>query len=288
MKYSKVLTKNISQIKHRINIVGKVALIIVDGVPGEGKSTLGIQVLEDYKGGGIDWGNQYANGFKEFSSKIKKCIKLGLHEIIYDESGDYNRRGWASSINKHLNRMLEVYRTFKILIIMIQPSFYKIDNDLLVTGVPRLLLHCHGRDLKRGCFKGYGLWRMTYIKKNMDNRNLPCKQEAYNKVAPNFRGDFYDLPKAKREKLSEISTGAKEDVVEEIEIVQNGWLDVTKISATLDRSIHWVRQKITKMKLKPIKVYKKRKFYDKEIIWHLREELYTPDKSKNEGEVETI
>jgi len=178
--------------------------------------------------------------------------------------------------------MLEIYRTFQILIIMVQPSFYKIDNDLLVTGVPRLLLHCYGRDSKRGRFKGYGLWRMTWIKKNMDNRNLPCKQEAYTKVRPNFSGVFYDLPKGKKEKLEEISKASKNDVMEEIEIIQNGWIDVIKISAELDRSIVWTRNKIAKMKLKPIKVYKKRKFYEKSIIWHLREHLFTSGKVENE------
>ena len=40
--------------------------------------------------------------------------KKGLHVIVYDEAGDFNRRGALTKSNAQLNRAFEACRAFKI------------------------------------------------------------------------------------------------------------------------------------------------------------------------------
>jgi len=264
------LDTNLKAQKDRVK-KGKCSLIIIDGIPGEGKTTLSVEVLEELKGSSIDYEKQYAMGFNDFVKKLKKCIKAGLHEIIYDEAGDYNKRGWASTLNRNLNRIFEIYRQFEIIIIMAGPSFHKYDNDLILTGVPRLLLHVYGRTESYGKYKAYGLWRMTYVKMKMSNQKVPCKHEVYNWVTPNFYGYFKDLPPDRAKKLQEISALGKSSIFEEIEISNEGYLDFRQLSNTLDRSVDWVKRKVSELGLKPVKVFKRKKYFDKGIIGVLRE-----------------
>jgi hypothetical protein len=266
------LADNLDKQKERI-YKGKASLIIIDGIPGEGKTTLGIHLLEYYQSGVIDYNKQYAMGFADFSKKLGACVKEGMHVIIYDEAGDYNKRGWASAINRHLNRIFEVYRQFKILIIMIGPSFYKYDSDLILTGVPRLLIHCYGRTETYGKYKGYGLWRMTHIKKKMDNKQVACKHEVYNWTVPNFKGLFKDLPKDRAEKLRNISSLGKSNIFEEIEIEHKGYKDYRQLAEALGRTQNWVKLKVNELGIEPVKKFNRKKYFDASIINELKEYL---------------
>jgi len=266
------LEKNLIVQKERVN-KGKSTMVILDGIPGEGKTTLGIELLEAYQGKTIDYESQYCMGFGAFVKNLPKCVKKNYHAIFYDEAGDYNKRGWASAINRHLNRIFEIYRAFKICIIMAGPSFHKYDSDLILTGVPRLLLHCYGRTENYGCYKGYGLWRMSHIKKKMDNRQVACKHEVYNWVSPNFYGYFKDLPKQRANKLQEITRTGKASIFEEVEISNEGYLDFKAIGIKLNRSSDWVHRKVSELKIKPVKMFKRKKYFDKEIIGELSEHI---------------
>jgi len=283
--FTNALVVAIKSLKKRVED-GKASLVIIDGIMGEGKTTLAVEVLEEYQGSAIDYDIQYAMGFQEFSKKFRKAVKTGVKAIIYDEAGDFNRRGWASTINKHLNRIFETYRKFGILIIMVQPSFYKFDSDMLVTGTPRLLLHCHSRSQTFGKFKGYGLWRMSFIKQRMEDRRLASKNEAYRFVTPNFYGLFYDLPEQRALKLDKISTQGKSEILEEIEIESSGLMDYVQLAQYLDRSVIWVKNKVSEMNLKPDKTHKRKKYFSKEIAWTLREKLFAPGEKKGDGDGE--
>lgn len=269
------LDRTLDDLRKRIE-GGKGSLCFIDGIPGEGKSTLAVECLEYYQRADIDYKDQYAMGFKEFVNKFKICIKNQRKVIIYDEAGDYNKRGWASSINKHINRLFEIYRKFGIFVIMVQPHFYKIDLDLLITGVPRLLLHCHGRNLERGKIKAYGLDRMFWLKKWMSQAKIPNKSYAYNIVRPNYHSSFLDLTPIKAQKLDQVSTQGKSDVFEELDIKEQGLMDYVKIAQFLDRSVIWVKNKVSEMNLKPDRVYKRKKYFTREVVWELREKLGVP------------
>lgn len=264
--------KNIDSQKERV-AKGKSSMVILDGIPGEGKTTLGIEILEYYQKGPIDYEAQYCMGFGAFVKKLPVCVRKNLHVIFYDEAGDYNKRGWASAVNRHLNRIFEIYRVFEILIIMAGPSFHKYDSDLILTGVPRLLIHCYGRNQNYGCYKGYGLWRMAHIKKKMDNRQVACKHEVYNWVSPNFYGYFKDLPKQRADKLAVITKTGKASIFEEVEISNEGYLDYRAIGVKVNRSTDWVRRLISELKIKPVKIFKRKKYFEKEIVGQLMEHV---------------
>ena len=96
--------------------------------------------------------------------KLTVCHEMKLVCIVYDEAGDFSKRGSLSRFNQMLNRTFETYRGFRILVFLGLPNFNVLDNNLFDNQIPRLLLHCSGRGDKYGNFSGYGLEEMNWIR----------------------------------------------------------------------------------------------------------------------------
>ena len=96
---NKRLLKNIDDQKKRIAL-GKPSMIIIDGKSGEGKTTLGDEVTEYYQRKPTNYELQYGQGGSDFKKKFRLCIQHKLSVCIYDEAGDYNKRGFWSKLNK--------------------------------------------------------------------------------------------------------------------------------------------------------------------------------------------
>lgn len=264
------LAINLDLLKIRIYKKGKASLMIIDGYQGEGKSTLAIQVAEYYQQKDLDFQHQLAIGGKDFQTKFEQCIEKGYQVIIYDEAGDFDKYSTYTDFNKTMSQFFRMFRTYKIFVILVLPNYNDLDPRLFKNGVPRLLLHCHNKTETRGHFKAYGLWRMEHLRlklKMFANKILP--QEIYKTVRPNFKGQFYDLPKEKSLLLDKLSTEGKSDIRTQTRIKDNGLVTIRDIAKEVGRSILWVKQKITLKKIQPSLTHKRSHFFDKEIIQRL-------------------
>ena len=271
----KTLKKNIDLLKDRIYIKKKASLIIIDGYQGEGKTTLGVQIADDYQGKEIDLTNveQLSVGGQDFQVKFDICIEKGYIVIIYDEAGDFDKYSSYTDFNKVMSQLFRTFRTYKILVIMILPNFNDLDSRLFKNGIPRLLLHCHGKTEKFGRFKAYGLWRMEHLRlklKMYANKMLP--QEVYKYVRPNFKGKFYDLSPERSKLLDKISTEGKSDMRIKTRIKQDGLITTKDLAKELNRSILWVKKKVTEKGIKPNIVHKRTFYFEKSIIEQLEGE----------------
>lgn len=201
------LKQDIEELKKDIND-GFACLVIMDGMMGHGKTTLAIEYADEYEGKEIDLTKQYAVGGEDFINKLNICIKEGLGVIVYDEAGDFNKKRTMSSFSQALNEVFETFRAFKILIVLALPRFSVLDNGLFDKGVPRMLYHCYReRDVKYSNIMAYNLWRMEYLRFKLPKTVV--KQEIYNKVTPNYRAKFVDLPPERRKLIAEISLAQK-------------------------------------------------------------------------------
>jgi len=107
-----LLCKNIdTQIKRVKNKMA--SLIIIDGGVGSGKTHSGVSIADYINITEIDLKNQVGLGGEDFEKKLKWCVENNKKVILYDEAGDFSRRGAITGFNKRLNRIFETYRTFE-------------------------------------------------------------------------------------------------------------------------------------------------------------------------------
>ena len=167
------VVKNLRDLKYRVEVQKKASLLIIDGLQGEGKTTLGVICGDVYSGEEIDLSVQYAMGGDEFLKKLKECFEKKKKVLIYDEAGDFSSRSSLTKFNRNLSRVFETFRRFQIFIILILPCVKTIDRKLFDDGVPRMLLHCHGRGLKEGKVWGYDGVKAQRIVARMKKVEVP-------------------------------------------------------------------------------------------------------------------
>lgn len=263
LPFSEKAGENIVSLRRRVE-GRKASLCIIDGGVGEGKTTLAVHVAEHYQGEPLDYTYQYAMGGSDFLKKLRTCYEAKKTVVIYDEAGDFNKRGALSRFNAMLNRTFETFRAFNILVIIVLPSFRVLDNSLFDKNIPRLLLHTEARTARQGNIKGYSLFRMLYLRERM--KKLVVPSFAYGLVQPNFYAHFLDLPKKRSRELDRISTAGKIGQLEAAEIKIDGLVSYRDISTKLARSVVWVRKKVAAMGIKEARTIKQRKYFEEGII----------------------
>ena len=271
LPFSNGLPENINDLKERIELK-KASLIVIDGGVGEGKTTLAVQVADYFQQSPINLKKQLSMGGKEFQEKFKVCIDEGLRVIIYDEAGDFNRRGALTSFNSMLNRVFETYRGYKILVILALPNFGVLDKVLFENQIPRLLIHCYGRSQNYGNYKGYSLLRMFYLRDKMSRLTVP--PQAYGRVEPNFFGHFKDLNPSRSQELENISLEGKKKVLNtNIEKINKNLFSSHEITKICNRSTAWLSLKLTELNIKPNYKQGKTCYYSDEIVERLKAEV---------------
>lgn len=272
LPFNKKLAQNLDDVYERVHSDKKASLIIVDGIVGEGKTTLGVHCADylNKKHGLVEIQldkkdhPQIAMGGKEFIKNLRVCFKKDLIVILYDEAGDFNRRGSLTQFNAMLNRTFETFRAFKIIVIMCLPNFSVLDNQLLDNGIPRFLLHCFDRNNNYGNFALYSLGDMFYIKKNMMKETI--KMNAYKKTYPRCYGQYLDLDPKRSKKLDALSTASKLDIGKISEIKMDGLVSFEDLSKKTLRSIIWVKKAISKIGIKHNRVIDKKKYFNNNTI----------------------
>lgn len=172
LPFSEKLAENLDDCYTRIK-KNKASCIVIDGGVGSGKTTLGIEIADYFNKKYAEQEEvsleikdhiQLAMGGKEFAKYMRLCFMQGKIVIIYDEGGDYSKRGAMTQFNAFLNRIFETYRAFRILVIICLPSMSVLENTLFDNQIPRLLLHCYDRGDNNGCVKAYSLHRMFFLR----------------------------------------------------------------------------------------------------------------------------
>lgn len=266
LPFSRPLDRDLEDLKKRIE-GKKASMILIDGGVGEGKTTLGVEVAEYYQGKPLNFKKQYAIGGDQFQEKLVLCYDSGLDVLIYDEAGDFNSRGALTSFNQMLNRIFDTFRAFKIMVILILPSFHVLDSPLFDKRIPRMLIHCQNRSKKSGDFTVYSLYRMYYLKHKMKKNIVPSY--AYTGTTPNYRGHFLDLAPSKSIELEKISIEGKKQIISENILKNKGLVCYKDIARKMGKSVIWVRQKVGKLKIKEEQIYKKHKYFDSGIVTQL-------------------
>lgn len=282
LPFSDSLAKNLIKLKERIDNK-KSALIIIEGGLGEGKTTLGVHVLDYFNSlyglPLIDLkGHQLSMGGVKFLEGLRINYETKLPCIGYDEAGDFSRRGSLTGFNAMLNRTFETFRAFKCLVVVIIPSFDVLDNQLINNKIPRLLLTLKRRTKTYGNYYGYSLYRINLLKYRMSKTTI--KQNAYNTVKPNIWGHFKDLDPERSAILDDVSTKNKIDILKKSEVRIEGLLTYPELASKLFKSIIWVRIAVSKLKLKHSKEIKRIKYFDRDVLARLSS--YSDERSESQ------
>jgi len=276
LPFRQLLADNIDDLMGRIKR-NKASLIVIDGSVGEGKTTLG-KHLGNYvnvrygTGKPVDVrGPQLALGGTDFGEKILACHDQKLLVIVYDEAGDLDKKTTLSRFNRNIMRVFEMYRGFKILVILCLPRFYKLENELLDLGVWRMTLHCEDRTENQGNFRAYDIEQTYYIKHYA--AKIVVKPRCYDFGFSNFQGHFLDLPKEESEELSIVSLAAKRNETKKTVYDVKGRLSVEHIAQHFGRGHTWVTGQLKNVgDLGDVKVYNHKRWYTQDIIRKIEEQ----------------
>jgi len=249
----------------------KASMIIIDGGVGEGKTTLAIHCAEYIEKKQIILKEQLGMGGLDFQEKFAICHEKKHKVVIYDEAGDFNTRGALTSFNKRLNRLFEIYRGFQIIVILVLPSISVLDNSLFEKRIPRFLIHCHSRNNNYGRFSLYSLYRIYYLRDKLKKYTSP--PFAYRDTTPNYRGLFKDLSIKRSDELNTFSTQGKLGIVTQGVLESKGYVNYKQIAKKVNRSEIWVKKKITSLNIKPVQKYKKKNYYNNDVVYSLGEFL---------------
>ena len=268
--FTKELGENLDLQYERVKVNNKASLIIIDGGVGEGKTTLALHCADylnklDGKGEvDIKSGDQVGLGGEDFLKKMRICHEKDLPVVIYDEAGDFGKRQALTKFNAMLNRTFETFRAFKIVVIIVLPSFSVLDNSIFDKAIPRMLIHCYGRNQTHGKFKVFSLNRMMYVRHYMKKEVI--KPRAYSKQYPNVHGMFKNLSIARCKALDEVSTQGKLDELLSSEVKIQGLVGFADIGTRMGKSVRWAQEAIKELKIKPVRVIKSKKYFDESLV----------------------
>jgi hypothetical protein len=256
----------------------KPCLIIIDGISSSGKTTKAVELVDiiNKKHGlsEVDLspkGLQIGTGASDFLSKLRPCAEAGLPAIIFDEAGEYNKRGWNSKLNKIMDSVIDTFRAYKIIIFFVLHDFTELPKHVWNAKIPTFLIHLKERKKGVGRTYWYELKSMYYIINNRTKEVFP--EASYDKVYPNFRCEFKNLPPERATALDRLSTKAKKDKLEGSEIAIQGLLGYGDIAKLMLRSEAWVKKTIRTYHMKEERTFKKKKYYTQEILQKLNSKI---------------
>lgn len=277
--FSETLAKNLDIQYERVWKKKKASLIIVDGGVGEGKTTLAVEIADYFnKKHGlppidleVKKHPQLGLGGKEFMHQLRACYTLKLPAIVYDEAGDFNRKGAISRFNQMLMRVFETFRAFRVIVILALPNFGVLEGDLFDAKIPRMLIHCHDRTTTYGNFSVFSLAQMGWLRFWYGKYPRGRKHQCFRNVYPNFRGHFLDIEKERSRQLDRISTSGKIDVLKQAAIQAEGLLTYSDMAKKLGRSISWVRKACYEKKIKHKRSFGVLKYFEQHVLDRLVE-----------------
>lgn len=256
-------------------------VIIIDGGQSTGKTTLSIHIMDRFnnKAGKpeVDLDEkdniQYAFGGDQLIKKLPQCQEQDMPIITYDESGDYNRKGALSRFNKTMDRAMDMIRIFQVAIIIVCHDFTKLPREIIDKKIAMMLIHCKQRKIGSiyADARVYDYQGMCWIQHNRKTEVVP--EIAYNKVYPNFHFRFKDLSQERSNKLNTLSGKKKIELFKITEVKLQGLLNYKEIGYKTRMSEAWVKRQIRILKIKEESIYKKKKYFNPQIINMLNKKI---------------
>ena len=248
-------------------------VIIIDGGQSTGKTTLSIHIADRFNYHlGQEEVNlnekeniQYAFGGDQLIKKLPFCQDNNKSCIVYDESGDYNRKGALSRFNKTMDRSMDMIRIFQVAIVIVCHDFTKLPREMIDKKIATLLIHCKQRSPGSGYAKAqvYDYSGMCWIQFYKKTEVVP--EMAYNKVYPNFHFRFKDLRPDRSNKLHTLSGTHKIEQFKQSEVKLQGLLNYKELAMKVGMSEIWVKNTMRKYKIKEESIYKKRKYFNPNV-----------------------
>ncbi len=175
------LHSDLKEIRNGLQKKDKDYVMIVDGLEGSGKTTLGIQI------GWIVDPTLTLDRITFTGEEFKSAI-LAAKEgqcVIYDEAfTGLSSRAALSEINRMLVSLMMQMRQKNLFVIIILPSYFLLDKYVALFRA-RSLIHVYESRGRRGYFAAYN----ARLKKLLYLRGI--KTYDYSVVKTNFRGRFY-------------------------------------------------------------------------------------------------
>ena len=258
------LLPTLHSVKDRIR-KKKASMIIIDGGVGEGKTTFANHIAKLYQPNFSSRISELvAMGGEEFLKSMDIAVRNGDKVVIYDEAGDFNSRGSLTYFNQTLNRVFETFRQTGIIVILCLPFFADLDASLFKKKIPRILIHCYGRNMKYGKYSVYSLWRTWYLRNKISKSIVPTS--CYESVKPNLYGQFKDLPKVESDALADLSIKGKKKIIQHAYLKQKGLVNIDEIV----KKTGYAKQTLY-VKLKDVKAekYGNVKYFDGSVIDNL-------------------
>lgn len=255
----KSVAQGMKRIKDKFSTV-----FVIDGDVGCGKTTFSVLFGDECHGQEIDLKKNLALGGEDFQKKILATHERGDHVLIYDEAGEFNKRGAMTKFNRDMNRLFEMSRALKILVIIVLPRFYILDRQFFELNQVRGVFHIHSRRKSEAAWTAYTTGQAMYIKKWAEKLTVP--QTAYNYGAPIAKGAFKDLSPERSQLLEKISIEAKKDAISDL-FMKKDKLSKKDIMKHYGYSSHWLELRLAKLgdNVNREKVGNKY-YYDKSII----------------------
>lgn len=250
------------------------AVIIVDGGLGTGKTTHDTIITDYISGTTLPFDHFLGMGATNFMSVYDK-YKGKQPCLVYDEAGDFSRKGAMTKMVRDLGRIFETFRQYKLLLVISLPRFYWLDSKIYELDVVLMLIHCWQRGDDYCNTKVYLPDRIDWLVTKADElkrKGIPQKL-VYTKVQPNFHGRFWNLPEERRNQLYAYSLQGKDNISTDVLMDQSGLISLESVAMKIGRSKSWTRGKLKELKIEPGRVYKTRNYYSKDIIGSLLEEL---------------
>ena len=266
-----IITHNLDKFKERVVSKNLASVFIIDGGLGLGKTTTAVQMASYLQGEPIDFELQLALGGTQLMDKLLRCQKQDKRVLIYDEASDFNRRGALTKFNAELNRVFDVCRAFKIIIIMVLPSVKVLDNDLFNKGIVRGLFHVADKSINYNLVWAYSTYRTAYLINNLkDVKKHPVPGKCYLKTYHNFDFRTYNLTTKRANELEKYSTESKLDVLSNTVRKAKGVLSQTQMAQMLGVSNSWISTQLRKLKIKCHMKADGQKYYTAIVLEELR------------------
>lgn len=274
LPFRQLLAENIDDLILRIK-KKKASLIVIDGSVGEGKTTLGVH-LGDYinirygNGTPINFrGPQMAMGGKDFQEKLLVCHDQKFLAIVYDEAGDLDKKSTLSRFNRNLMRVFEMYRGFRILVILCLPRFYKLENEMLDLGIWRMTVHCEDRTENQGNFRVFDIEQTYYIKHAATK--IIVKPKCYDQGMHNFQGQFKDLPPERSKELDVVSVESKRRETKKTVYDVKDRVSLDMVAKHFGKTPRWVLLRFKEIDLGDVKLFERKKWYSRDVIKQIEE-----------------